>query len=71
MIGGIAPALQQQFRNLEFQLNAAIDSYHAAKSQDALLRALKAQGQMLDLLLAANNLQTSQSLHRSLVIQNL
>ncbi len=70
IIGG-APGLQQQFQNLGFDLDAAISSYNATKSQGALIGALKIQTKMMDLLLAANNLQTSQTLSRSMVIQRL
>lgn len=70
-IGGAAPGLQQQFRNLEFELNAAISSYNATRSQSVLLGALKTQTKMMDLLLAANNLQTPQSLQRSILVQML
>jgi hypothetical protein len=72
MIGSLIAGLQQQqFRNLEFDLNAAISSYGATRSQEALLGALKTQTRMMDLLLAANNLQTPQSLHLSILIQSL
>jgi hypothetical protein len=70
MTGSIIPAHQQQFRRFNSDLSAAIDSYSTTRSQAALLAALKIQTKMMDLLLASNNLQTAQTLHRSSVIQN-